>query len=153
MASEVTSTPNLVLPAGYRPKEELTPDQIEALQKMAEENPPAEDETNEPQGTPVATAFLVVIQPDNSVQISPDANIDIVLDRYPSPADLKHGCREALSQIERAELASIVVPSTAQAVQQAMIQGAQQLQQQQQGAQLASKVGRGFDPSLLKGGL
>lgn len=149
----MSETPSLVLPAGYRPKEELTPEQVEALQKMAEENPPAEGEENEPQGTPVATAFLVVIQPDNSVQISPDANIDIVLERYPSPADLKHGCREALSQIERAELASIVVPSTAQAVQQAMIQGAQQLAQQQHAAGIATKVGKGFDPSLLKGGL
>ena len=135
------------LPPGF----EMTDELREKLGQMADKNPPAEDELegNEPTGKPVTTAFLVLINPDNSVQISPDANIDIVLDRYPTPFDFKHGCREILSQIEHADTAGVVAPATVQILLGTM----EQLQQRQGAASLAQATQQGFDPRLLKGGL
>lgn len=108
--------------------DDLTPDQREALAKMAEDNPPGEDEI----GTPVATAFLVAIGLDGAVVATSDLTQQYVPRRGATPDDI-YGAASVV-------LKDLVVMETAQRTQQAMMMMGQAMQQQAQGAAIRSRL-------------
>lgn len=109
---------------------DLTDEQKAALAAMANENPPAEDETK----TRSTTAFLVIVDADGAVIA--DANIaravDLVLDRGATPDDI-YGA----SAVVQKDLAAM---ETAQRTQQHMMMVGAAMQRQAQEQQLRSRL-------------
>jgi hypothetical protein len=108
--------------------EDLTPEQREALAKMAEDNPPSEDEV----GTPVTTAFLVAVGLDGAVVATSDLTQQFVPRRGATPDDIYGAASVVLKDLE--------VMETASRTQQAMMMMGQAMQQQQQEAALRSRL-------------
>jgi hypothetical protein len=107
---------------------DLTPEQRAALAKMAEENPPAEDEV----GTPVTTAFIVAIGLDGAVVATSDLTQQYVPRRGATPDDIYGAASVVLKDLQ--------VMETAQRTQQAMMMMGQAMQQQAQEAALRQRL-------------
>jgi hypothetical protein len=60
-------------PAPTPDYDSLTDEEKEALQAMGAEHPPS-PEDNQPPAVPVRTAFLVIVDEDGNVMVSPDIN-------------------------------------------------------------------------------
>jgi hypothetical protein len=118
---QTSSTPSLNT-------DDLTPEQREALAKMAEENPPAEDEV----GTSVTTAFLVAIGLDGAVVATSDLTQQFVPRRGATPDDIYGASSVVLKDLQ--------VMETAQRTQQAMMMMGQAMQQQAQEAALRQRL-------------
>jgi hypothetical protein len=108
--------------------DDLTPEQREALAKMAEDNPPSEDEI----GTPVTTAFLVAVGLDGAVVATSDLTQQFVPRRGATPDDIYGAASVVLKDLQ--------VMETASRTQQAMMMMGQAMQQQQQEAALRSRL-------------
>lgn len=108
--------------------DDLTPEQRETLARMAEENPPSEDEI----GTPVTTAFLVAVGLDGAVVATSDLTQRFVPRRGATPDDIYGAASVVLKDLE--------VMETASRTQQAMMMMGQAMQQQQQEAALRSRL-------------
>jgi hypothetical protein len=108
--------------------DDLTPEQREALAKMAEENPPAEDEIS----TPVTTAFIVAIGLDGAVVATSDLTQQYAPRRGATPDDIYGAASVVLKDLQ--------VMETAQRTQQAMMMMGQAMQQQAQEAALRSRL-------------
>jgi hypothetical protein len=108
--------------------DDLTPEQREALARMAEENPPSEDEV----GTPVTTAFIVAIGLDGAVVATSDLTQQYVPRRGATPDDIYGAASVVLKDLQ--------VMETAQRTQQAMMMMGQAMQQQAQEAALRSRL-------------
>jgi hypothetical protein len=108
--------------------DDLTPEQRETLARMAEENPPSEDEI----GTPVTTAFLVAVGLDGAVVATSDLTQQFVPRRGATPDDIYGAASVVLKDLE--------VMETASRTQQAMMMMGQAMQQQQQEAALRSRL-------------
>ncbi|MER5754343.1 hypothetical protein [Streptomyces sp. NPDC002088] len=106
----------------------LTDEQREALDRMADENPPSEDET----GTPVTTAFLVAVGLDGAVIATADLTYQFVPRRGATPDDI-YGA----SAVVQKDLAAM---ETAQRTQQHMMMVGQAMQRQAQEAQLRASL-------------
>lgn len=108
--------------------DDLTPEQREALAKMADENPPADDET----GTPVTTAFLVVIGLDGAVMATSDLTQQFVPRRGATPDDMY-----SASAVVQKDIAAM---ETASRTQQAIMMVGQAMAAQQQEAALRQRL-------------
>lgn len=108
--------------------EDLTPEQREALAKMAEENPPAEEEI----GTPVTTAFLVAVGLDGAVIATSDLTQKFIPRRGATPDDI-YG---AVAVVQK----DLTVMETAQRTQQQMMMVGQAMQRQAQEAQIRASL-------------
>jgi hypothetical protein len=108
--------------------DDLTPEQREALAKMADEHPPAEDEI----GTPVTTAFLVAVGLDGAVVATSDLTQKFVPRRGATPDDI-YG---AVAVVQK----DLTVMETAQRTQQQMMMVGQAMQRQAQEAQLRASL-------------
>lgn len=114
--------------AGAINLDEVDDETKEKLAKLAAQhhvNP--EPDGSELTGHHAATAFLVVINHDNSVFASQDANLDVVLDRMATPFDLQHGAQQVLNSMTATQIAGTT--------HQLMMQATQQMQQQMLAAQ------------------
>lgn len=107
---------------------DLTPEQREALAKMADDNPPGEDEI----GTPVTTAFIVAIGLDGAVVATSDLTQQFVPRRGATPDDI-YG---AVAVVQK----DLTVMETAQRTQQQMMMVGQAMQRQAQEAQLRASL-------------
>jgi hypothetical protein len=96
----------------------LTPEQEEALARMAEDNPPTDDEIDP--GIPVTTAFLVVIGTDGAVVSTHDLSADFRPQRQATPDDMFGACAVVQKDIQ--------VMETAQRTQMQMLQMGQAMQ-------------------------
>ncbi|MFE2101610.1 hypothetical protein [Streptomyces sp. NPDC059468] len=108
--------------------DDLTPEQREALAKMAEENPPAEDEV----GTPVTTAFIVAVGLDGAVIATADLTEKYVPRRGATPDDIYGAASVVLKDLQSME--------TAQRTQQAMMMMGQAMQRQAEEARLRASL-------------
>jgi hypothetical protein len=108
--------------------DDLTDDQREALAKMAEDNPPGEDET----GTPVTTAFLVAIGLDGAVVATADLTQPFVPRRGATPDDIYGAASVVLKDLSAME--------TAQRTQQAMMMMGQVMQRQAEEQRLRASL-------------
>jgi hypothetical protein len=115
-------------PADALHTEGLTPEQREALAKMADEHPPGEDEV----GTPVTTAFLVAVGLDGAVVATADLTQQFVPRRGATPDDI-YG---AVAVVQK----DLTVMETAQRTQQQMMMVGQAMQRQAQEAQLRASL-------------
>jgi hypothetical protein len=107
---------------------DLTPEQEAALAKMAEENPPTDEET----GTAVTTAFLVAIGLDGAVVATSDLTAKFVPRRGATPDDI-YGAAAVVQK-------DLTVMETAQRTQQQMMMVGQAMQKQAQEAQIRSSL-------------
>jgi hypothetical protein len=109
---------------------DLTDEQKQALAQMAEANPPTAQET----GTPVTTAFLVIVSKDGAVVA--DSNLarafDLVLDRGANLDDI-YG---AVSVVQK----DIQAMETAQRTQQQMLMAGAAMQRQAEEARLRAAL-------------
>jgi hypothetical protein len=105
----------------------LSPEDQEALAKMAEDNP-------EPEGEPVRTAFLVIVGKDGSTGVMPDLDFPVVRDYLPTLDDIFGAVTTVAKDIQVQETAM----GTAQAMQQMAHAQMQAMQNQRlaQGLQL-----------------
>ena len=104
----------------------LSPEQQEALDKMAEEHPDAA-------GEKVTTAFLLVYK-DGRWMATPDLNTPLVLKREATPDDIWDACTKVARDIDIADTAQAVLGFQQQMAQQMM--QAQQAQRIAQGLKL-----------------
>ncbi|RZU35988.1 hypothetical protein EV284_3471 [Streptomyces sp. BK022] len=107
---------------------DLTPEQREVLAKMAEENPPAEDEI----GTPVTTAFIVAVGLDGAVIATADLTEKYVPRRGATPDDIYGAASVVLKDLQSME--------TAQRTQQAMMMMGQAMQRQAEEQRLRASL-------------
>jgi hypothetical protein len=110
--------------------DDLTDEQRAALAKLADANPPGEDETH----TKVTTAFLIVVGADGAVIADADLtrSAELVLERGATPDDI-YGAAAVVQK----DLAAM---ETAQRTQQAMMMMGQAMQQQAQEAALRKRL-------------
>lgn len=108
--------------------DDLTPEQREALAKMADEHPPGEDEI----GIPVTTAFLVAIGLDGAVVATADLTQKFVPRRGATGDDIYGAAAVVQKDLQVAE--------TAQRTQQQMMAVGQAMQRQAQEAQLRASL-------------
>lgn len=109
--------------------EDLTPEQQEALAAKAEANGIVPEE---PKGTPVRTAFIVVVDSNGEVFVSTDLNQALDLAFEPSPDDI-YG---AAATIQRDMTVQMTASSTVMGMQQMAAAQAQRMQHAQIAAQL-----------------
>lgn len=112
---------------------DLTDEQKAALAKMAEDNPPTEDELDERQ--PVTTAFLVVVSADGAVIATHELDqiTKIRPDRLATPDDMYGASSVVLKDISAME--------TAQRTQESMMRMGQAMQAQAQEAAIRQRLG------------
>jgi hypothetical protein len=108
--------------------DDLTPEQREALAKMADENPPGEDEI----GTPCTTAFLVAVGLDGAVIATADLTQQFVPRRGATTDDI-YG---AVAVVQK----DLTVMERSQRTQQQMMMMGQAMQRQAQEAQLRASL-------------
>lgn len=108
--------------------DDLTPEQREALAKMAEENPPSEEEI----GVPVTTAFIIAVGLDGAVVATADLTQQFVPSRGATPDDMYGAASVVLKDLQSID--------AAQRTQQAMLMMGQAMQQQAQEAALRQRL-------------
>jgi hypothetical protein len=104
----------------------LSEEEQEALAAMAEHNP-------EPEGVPVRTAFIVYIEPDGTVNITPDLAVAFVRQHIPSNDEVYGAVKTVAKDIEVQETAV----ATATTMQQIAMNQARAMQE----AQMRQKLG------------
>src|SRR4051812_22026392 len=125
----------MVNDSGVLNLDDLTDEEREQLERLATQHAAdfaTEDEGEKLAAHEAATAFLVVVNKDNTVFVSPDVNLDLTLDRVAGPSDIKFGAGEVVSHMEATQ--------TAMLTQQIMMQAAQQMQQQMVAAQQEKSI-------------
>lgn len=104
----------------------LSPEEQEALQRMAEEHPEAA-------GDKVTTAFLVVLK-DGQWQVTPDVSAPVILDREATLEDIWTASTKVARDIDLSETAQAVLGLQQQYA--AMVAQQQQTQRIAQGLKL-----------------
>lgn len=103
----------------------VSDEELEALEKMAEDNP-------EPEGEPVRTAFLVVINKDGTTIATPDLDVALVREHLPNTDEIFAAC-QIISK-------DITVQESAMGTAQFMQQMAMAQMQARQNANLAQNL-------------
>lgn len=99
--------------------DDLTPEEQAQIDALAQEAP-------EPEGQEVRTAFLVVINKDGSINISPDLDVPLVREHLPGTDEIYSSCQVIAKDIQVSEAAV----ATAQFMQQMAMAQMQQRETQ-----------------------
>lgn len=117
--------------------DDLTPEQREQLAALAEEH------GVEPEGQPVATAFIVAIGRNGEVVATSDVTLPVVPDRQATTDDMYGACSVVLKDI--------TAQTAAATTQGLMVQMSRAIQEQQQQQQMLARLQQG-DPKLGRRG-
>lgn len=89
-----------------------------------------------PDARKALTAFLVVVEADGSTWATNDVNLDVVLERPPTPGDMYRGCAEIMKDIAMAETSQ----RTVQLLAAVFPQMAAQAEEQKRQAKVAQRL-------------